>query len=210
MEKLNPILIAGPPRCGTTMIAGLLAQHGVWIGRGRTTNYPGTNPEFVSENQDIKAIMKREALRVGYRNWNTPLPEIDLPLSIKDEIEEFVPDNVPWLVKTTWTLVFSHFWQQAYPDAWWVLVVRDPELVLDSMNRHPGMTKRPDKQKRAFIRALNIRQGILYNSDSKTAYIDVKTISQMDYNELCHLFYFLNITPNWKAIEDWIEPGRMK
>ena len=60
MINQKPILIAGCPRSGTTMLAGLLHYHGVWVGRSRTTMYPGSNSNFGSENLDIKEIMKQE------------------------------------------------------------------------------------------------------------------------------------------------------
>ena len=63
MIRQDPILIAAPPRSGTTMLAGLLYYHGMWVGRSRTTMYPGTNSEFGSENIDIKNIMKKRKRR---------------------------------------------------------------------------------------------------------------------------------------------------
>ncbi|NIV94691.1 hypothetical protein GWN42_18360 [candidate division KSB1 bacterium] len=205
-----PILIAGPPRSGTIMTAGLLFHHGVWIGRARTTWFPGTNPDLGVENQDIKAIMKREAAKVEYRNWRTPLPERIMTEGVKEEIESFVPEDVPWLVKTSWTLAFNHFWLLAYPDAKWILTLRPDYAIFDSMNRHPRMRKRPADMKKQFIKALKFRQQRVLQVARYSLGIRVKKIANRDEAEIQKLFDFVGIEPNWAKISEWIEPGRMK
>lgn len=218
MINQEPILIAGPPRSGTTMIAGLFSLHGVWIGRGRTTMYPGTNPDFVSENQDIKAVMKELANKVGYKNWDTPLPDLDLKEEevkyMKELIEGYVPDNRRWLVKTAWTLIFSDFWRKAYPDALWVFPDRDVDLVIGSMNRHPGMAKRSDKIKKSFVRHLFIRQVKLMDLMSgvgRYMTANAKKISERNTVEINELLDLIGIdTPKWGEINDWIQPSIMR
>ena len=75
MNNYDPILIAGPPRSGITMMSGIFHYHGVWIGPARTTKYPKSNSSLGTENIDIKKYLK--SLLDGYKNWNTPLPDID-------------------------------------------------------------------------------------------------------------------------------------
>jgi len=209
MIQQNPILIAGPPRSGTTMIAGLLNHQGVWIGQGRTTHYPGTNPEFVSENQEIKNILKSQAQQVGYKNWSTPLPTECTGSNFKNLLEQIVPEGSSWLIKTSWTLIFSDLFIEAYPEARWVLPKRNLRKVLDSMNRHPGMRRHPNKEKKAFIRALQARQSIISSQVDKYINIDVEAISKRDSAEIERLFIFLGMTPDWEIINKWIDPKIM-
>ena len=214
----QPILIASPPRSGTVLLAGLLHYHNVWIGRARTTRYPGTNPELGVENIDIKEIMKREGAKLGYKNWGAVLPNLSRDTyfprdwyGLKKEIELFVPEDKQWLVKTSWTLVLHEFWKQAYPDALWILPVRNKIAILDSMNRHPGMMKRSDVVKLGFIEALQTRQTKVFREVKNSTFIDVKKVSQKDEKELHKFFGFVGISPvNWKKVNKWIEPGRMK
>jgi hypothetical protein len=209
----SPILIASPPRSGTVLLAGLLHHHGVWIGRSRTTKYPGTNPELGVENIDIKEIMKREGLKQGYKNWGANLPNRLQGLNLKElkkEIEKFVPKNRTWLVKTSWTLTLSEFWMQAYLDALWILPVRTEQAILDSMNRHPGMCKRSDKGKLAFIQALQTRQSEVSVKVKNSLAVDVKKVSQKDKEEIQRVFDFVNIVIDWNIVNKWIEPWRMK
>lgn len=208
----TPILIAGPPRSGTTMLAGLLSTHGVWVGRARTTQYPDTNVKFGSENQDIKAIMKRIAAGRGYRNWNVPLPDQpDFWNGIKEEVEAFVPANTSWLVKTSWTLVWHEFWTEAYPHAQWVLPYRNVLSTLDSIARHPGMSRNhPPWQRRTFVEALQRRQSQVAAQVRESIVVDVYRVSRGDRDSILALFEFLQITPQWEKINQWIQPGKMK
>jgi len=202
----TPIFIAGPPRSGTTMLAGLFAKHNVWVGRAKTTDYPGTNSDFGSENIDIKNIMKREAMRQHYHNWRVPLPEGKLDASIKDEIEAFVPESTRWLVKTSWTLTFHEFWNTAYPEAYWVLPCRGEEVVVNSMNRHPSMRKRPDNMKRKFVHALQTRQKYVNSNFNRTLMVNMYKVSRRDKETIENLFEFVEELLDWDVVNQWIEP----
>lgn len=210
MIEQNPILIAGPPRSGTTMIAGLLNHHGVWIGQGRTTQYPGTNPKFVSENQEIKNILKSQAQKIGYTNWEVPLPDGCSGSELKYLLEQVVPEGSSWLIKTSWTLLFYDFFIEAYPEARWVFPKRNLRKVLDSMNRHPGMRKHPDKQKKRFIAALQARQSFISCKVGNYINIDIEAISQRDMDEIERLFNFLGMEVDEKIVNKWIDPKIMK
>lgn len=212
--KYSPLLIAGPPRSGTTMLAGLLYHHGIWVGRTRTTHFSGTNPDdFGSENLDIKALMKNEAKRIGYKNWHVPLPdEVTLARDLKQRINQIAPDDMPWLVKTSWTLVFYRFWLTAYPKARWIFPMRKPQMILDSMNRHPSMKRRPERMKVKFIKALKDRQiqVMRFLHEYEFTYLNMDKISKQDKAETERLFHFLHITIDWKKVNAWIQPRQFK
>lgn len=208
----KPILISGPPRCGTTMLAGLIAPHGVWVGNARTTWYPGTNPEFAAENQDIKGVLKRFTKNeLGYRNWRVPLPEQpdEFP-GMKEEIEAFVPDDQRWLVKTSWTVLLHKFWKDAYPQAYWILPKRERMSILKSVKRHPRMARRPIRMSSRFVHALQKRQHKIADQVANRIWVDVLRISRNDKSEIEKLFQFLQIEPDFEKINKWIEPGRMR
>lgn len=197
------------------MMAGLLYQHGVWVGNARETMYPGTNPKgFGSENLDIKALMKSEAERIGYKNWHVPLPDdVRLRSDLKERIDEIAPDDTPWLVKTSWTLVFYRFWHKAYPDARWLFVWRSKKMIMDSMERHPSMRRRPERQRLRFIIALHQRQletiRMLEHEDHFLT-VNINKISVRDKIECERLFNYLDIPVNWEKIHAWIDPKQLK
>lgn len=210
MIRQDPILIAGPPRTGTTMTAGLLHYHGVWVGRSRTTMYPGTNSDFGSENRDIKKILKHYARSLGCGHWEPSFPDFGSDLPFKKQIEHFVPEDAPWLVKTSLCLMFWEFWVVAYPKARWVFPMRDTLKIIDSMNRHPGMAKHPDKEKRQYIASLLRCYAKIQDAGAKHIFVDVEGLADRDPDVLSDLFAFLEIKPNDEVIQDWIKPNMLK
>ena len=207
----QPILIASPPRSGTIMLAGLIHKHGIWIGNAKSTSYPGSNPDFPAENIDIKTIMKREGKLVDYRNWKVPMPydaKTD-PQILKAEIEAFVPSNMKWLVKTSWTLTFCKTWNEMYPDALWVLPFREEEEIFNSMNRHPSMRKRPDNMKRKYIRALLECQEWVRNNIKNHHVVNVRKVANRREEDIRNLFDFLNMKLDWNIVKEWINPKIM-
>ena len=216
MIRQNPILIAAPPRSGTTMLAGLLHYHGVWVGRSRTTMYPGTNSDFGSENIDIKNIMKGLAAKADYTNWETPFPNPSVNGTMmtrevtKDKIEKFVPQDIPWLVKTSWCLIFWKFWRTAYPNAKWIFPTRDTLKIVDSMNRHPGMRKRKDGVKRQYIANLLRNASDVIDSKANYTFVDMEGLADREPAVIGDLFRFLEIKPDYKVIQDWIKPEMLK
>ena len=212
MIDQQPILIAGPPRCGTTMLAGLIMSlEDVWVGRARTTMYPGSNPEIATENLDIKDIMKREARNLHYLNWKVPLPQHPEQWNgVKEEIEQLVSADTKWLVKTSWTLILYKFWMDAYPNALWIFPIRGERSIVKSMKRHPGMRRRSDKQQRSFVKALQERQDLVRSSVKNYTDVDVFKVSNGDESEIQSFLNFISIPVDKAKINKWIEPGRMK
>lgn len=210
MIRQDPILIAAPPRSGTTMMAGLLYYHGVWVGKSRTTMYPGTNSDFGSENTDIKKIFKHHANSRGCKHWETPFPKFGGDLPFKKQIESFVPEDTPWLVKTSWCLMFWEFWVKAYPNAKWVFPTRDTLKIVDSMNRHPGMKNHPDGEKRQYIANLLRSASNVIDKKARYTFVDVEGLADKDPAVIGDFFRFLEIEPDYKVIDEWIKPEMLK
>jgi len=215
MIRQDPILIAGSPRSGTMLLAGLIHYHGVWVGRARTTMYPGTNSNFGSENIDIKNVMKGLAAKAEYKNWTTPFPPSNFvdreeALFIKKDIEEIVPEDTPWLVKTSWCLIFWKFWVMAYPNAKWIFPTRDTLKIMDSMNRHPGMRKHPDKEKSQYIAHLLRAASAAIDYKVNYTFVDMEGLADRDPGVIGDLFRFLEIKPDYDVIKDWIKPEMLK
>ena len=210
MVRQDPILIAAPPRSGTTLLSAILNAHGVWVGRGRTTQYPGTNMNFASENQDIKKIFKEVAEGRGYKNWNTPFPDFSPYPRLKDRIEEFVPEDTPWLVKTSWNLIFWKFWVNEYPEARWLFPQRDAGKILDSMERHPGMRRHPYKQRMNYVLDLIQEKLRLINCGVSHYYFEINDLIVLDRKVIGEMFDFLKIKPDWDIISEIVEPEMLK
>ena len=139
---VDPILIAGAPRSGTSLTAGILHQHGVSVGKHNA--HPKFNPKGSFENTQMKSVFDSII-----RKHNMPLNPIaadpvepDLPL-LGEKLRKCVEGN-PWLLKETKLLWFYQNLSKQFPDAIWVLPVRPRKDSIASMYRHgvlPGRLK---------------------------------------------------------------------
>lgn len=157
MNQHQPILIAGPPRVGSTMLAGLLIKHGVWVGKAKITPYKETNSQIGTENIEIKKYLKWR-LPIVYQNWNIPLPDCEYGNSFKEDILKIVKIDDPWLVKTSNLLLTWQLWNEAFPEAIWVFPERPVADIVASALRHPAMKKRGEKKITKFVGACIARQ----------------------------------------------------
>lgn len=152
----QPILIAGPPRVGSTMLAGLFFHHGIWIGEAKVTKHPSTNSMIGTENVHIKSYLK--TLMPGHKNWTLPIPDVNSAVNFEQRIESLVETEGMWLVKTGGLLLTWQLWREAFPKAIWIFPKRSIEKIVDSVKRHPVMGNRPRKQITAFISEILARQ----------------------------------------------------
>lgn len=207
MNKHQPILIAGPPRSGTTMIAGLFYHHGVWIGESRSTSYPKTNSKLGTENIQIKKYLK-SLLPKGWKNWNLPLPNVSCPkkdIHFKERILELVETDGPWLVKTSNILLTSELWRAAFPDAFWVFPKRPTGAIIQSAMNHPAMKKRGKHKIKEFVSSLKFRQDVIFPFVDNKTKVDVNELVRFDV-VAADLLSQAGIVPRKKVIRDWINP----
>lgn len=125
MARLTLILTTG--RCGSSMVAGILAKHGAWTGDTTPGNH--FNEKGYFENQEIKRTMIR---RFG-RDWLGSFPESD-PLWLK-EVESIKKKqgykSGPWLFKTG-----AFYWKVWIPcEPTFVKVFRKRSDILSSYHR---------------------------------------------------------------------------
>ena len=208
----QPIIIAAPGRSGTTMVAGLLNRHGVWIGEGRITSHKETNSLIVSENTKIKKKLKQMAREIGYTNRQVPLPVINQVQKRADDLfsylSTFIPKDRKWLVKTTWTLVFGEVWKAAFPRARWIFIERNITDIISSVKRHPAMRNRDANDVYLFALALQKRQRFISSSipENQYLFVDIDKIGHCDMEECRKILTFCEITPNDEIIRSWIKP----
>lgn len=163
MEKtvMSPILIAAPARSGTVMMANLLHAHGAWIGPANTSKVSHVKGNVGAENTAIKNLMKSYIKDLGHTDKESAL-SLDASSAIDVEcfranLEADVPEDRPWLIKTSLTLDLCDVLMAAYPNARWVLLYRDIEDILESVANHPKMRRRK-WDTRKLVKALRARQ----------------------------------------------------
>lgn len=149
MKKYKKIfLIAGVPRSGTSMIAGLLSKHGVWTGKCIAEDV--FNPLGYFENKQIVRIVKDLFIENGFKARS------DSKILTKAKVKKYFPDlrskitevvgNTPvWLYKDSKLLLISDFMMEAFPEATWILPYRNTECIFSSVkkkwSRRPRVTE---------------------------------------------------------------------
>lgn len=176
------------------MLAWLLHLHGVWIGKGRVTQAVETNPQVVSENQEIKQFLR------GADGTD-----------FKARLEALVKADGAWLIKTALLLEKQDLLIRHYPDAIWLLPFRPFEDCVASKMRHPGMKGRGEAEniartKRHFDLQYSVKQRV-------TNWLDI------DADRLCgggkigalvasQIFDFIGIEFDPAIYHDWVQPER--
>ena len=127
MGCVNPVFIAAPKRCGTTMVTWLLHLHGLWLGECTKSQHQGTNYPVGTEHKAIKEYCR------GLKSVNQD------PQEFRREILDRVDSSVPWGLKTIHLLEMWQAFHEAFPDAMWLFPQRPVDEVVESRMRHPGM-----------------------------------------------------------------------
>lgn len=142
---MDPIIVAGPPRSGTSLTTGLIALSGAWYGRcvpGTEYNPKGFYEHIVLREKICKPLLSRRGLsKLGQGDLRTD----------KLQPEPFLRENVfriirregwidqPWVYKNSKALLIWQVYQKAFPNAHWVFTDRPLEKVVDSLERAPFM-----------------------------------------------------------------------
>lgn len=185
----EPILIAAPTRCGTTMLAWLLHLHGVWIGGATPTQAPETNPQVGTENDDLVAFM-----RSGNENF-------------RDGVLKRVKTDGPWLFKSAWVLLYRKRWMGAFPNARWLCPQRPVEDIVRSKCQHPGMKHRPEHHRNITKQHFEMQADILASAKFAHA-VDMDKVCRGDEAEAREAIEFCGLTFDPKIYRSWVQPER--
>jgi hypothetical protein len=146
----RPVLVTGVPRSGTSLTMGLLAQAGLWTG----TTVPGgpPNPKGFFENARVREGLTKPVLQrlmaadpLGVQ----ALPDPDLRFAGPHWarlVSQILADDghdgrAAWGVKDAKLTLLWPLWAEAFPDAHWVIVIREREAVVRSCLRTPFMRR---------------------------------------------------------------------
>lgn len=137
-------LIAGCPRSGTSLVAGLLAKHGVWIGDCIPSDQH--NQMGYYENRKIVELTKKflKTNRIRARSDSKPVSQSELSFkpNLRRQINKALEnesgwkDCSAWLYKDSKMLLTPTYWMDQFPDATWILPLRDKEQIKRSLMNH--------------------------------------------------------------------------
>ena len=212
MIDSRPIFIAGSPRSGTTMLAGLLKLHGVWVGESRVTIDPASNSLIGTENIPIKKAMGKLLHDIGYTNRKIPFPsETDMDQLDHDTVWkvlfDVVPHNKKWLYKSAGLLIFYKQFIEKFPEARWVLPRRNPQDIVDSIKRHAYMKFNADTKD--FVEYVLKHQFSVEEAVNHSMSINSKEVANLNMEVIEQYFNFCEVEMDEKIVCEFVNPKMM-
>jgi len=203
-----PILIAGAPRSGTSLTAGLLAAHGVAVGHH---NVSAThNRKGVFENGGLRRLMAEVLAENGHDThpliWGWPKTLQSSPPWRKRVVMASDIRGTPWLVKEQRILMTAPLWQAAWPDALWVFPRRDVEATVRSFARSRlPLARLTANQAREWVALVWQRQTELART-VRHVWVDSDKLARGDMGEAAALVTACGLDFDSSIARDWIEP----
>jgi len=166
---IEPILITGCARSGTSMVAGIIHICGAFGGVMSGPN--SNNAKGMFENAQIR----NGIVKPYYRTINVdslgqyPLPQTDripIPTSWKNKVIEVMQDegyeSGPWMYKGAKMCQHWPVWDFAFPKAKWVIVRRKTPDIINSCMRTGFMRAFSKSQNQRAVKASNEYNGWLW------------------------------------------------
>lgn len=206
--------IAGPPRTGTSFLAGLLAQHGVWS--GETIQADEDNKKGYYENRQIVDILKQMIKRNGRRARMdaTPIHEFQYRPDVRSAILEVVDGQDQWLFKDGKLLLVWPLFMEAFPEAIWILTKRSKKAIVASLRRTRTWSRRirkagySDRNLHRMVDTLRAQQRQVADAVKRSCWIDTDALIQSeeaakDFIEYCGLEFTPQVYHRWVDPEIW-------
>lgn len=164
---LDPILISGAPRSGTSLVANIVHHCGAVGGVVETNGMGEMQPTGFYENTELVTKVNKNTLWEmgcdprGVKALPTNGQQgTDVSLLVFDIMRrQGVGIDTPWYFKDPKTLLLHTTYLRSFPSSPWVLVQRDREAIVDSCMRCPFMVGRKTRNEwmqyvKYFMRAM--------------------------------------------------------
>lgn len=208
------IFVTGIPRSGTSLCAGLIALSGK-VFTGPTIPANRNNPKGFWERSDIRnQIIKPYLSSLGRDPMGQrPLPDPGIMKNaivpgLRKKVEELLqtPEGLVPLIKEPKLLLVWPPWAAAFPDARWVIVRREEEDILDSVQRTNFMRAYKDREGwRGWLEYHLQRIEDLKKAVSWIQFWPQKALDG-DYSEIRKLEEFLGISIPYRKAMEFLEP----
>jgi len=214
----RPIFVVGLPRSGTSLITGLLAQCGAWVGEtlaGNSYNSLGYF-EHIRLKEDVlkQMLIALHADPLGVRE----LPDLNRtknldPTLYRKKIREILDEegyknDMPWLFKDPKLSLIWPIWNKIYPDAVWVIVDRERDEIIDSYLRTPFMAQYGYNRSRwnKWCDDYEKRLQLLELDVSNCYRINVESVINNRLESLHFLVSKVGLNWNEKSVKSFIKP----
>lgn len=190
----RPVLVTGLPRSATSMTMRVLHDHGLWLGGTVAGN--AENPQGYFENRAIRDGIVKPMLAdlgadpLGVRSlppWDLLPPCPQLPRQVTRILRrEGYDGGGPWGFKDPKLTLLWPAFDQAFPNAVWVIVTRDRARVIDSLCRTSFMARHSTSPEfwKPFCNAYEHRLNRLRASGAKVFDVDSDALAGGDFSQI--------------------------
>lgn len=193
MTLHRPIIVLGMPRSGTSMTAGLFAQHGVWVGTCRKGDR--SNPKGHFENMPLK----RRTIEVAGRLTQAGIEAPHVP-GWPDTAERIIRadgyKDGPWLWKGS--AMYWRFWEEMDPV--WVCARRRLHAIKASGQKTGFFRFKPD----AVVAHLRVMDMLTFDRGGFD--IETEAVVRGDYSTLEPVFDAAGLELDPEIVDKWVEP----
>ena len=202
--KRNPLILISCSRSGSSMLAGIFAHHGYWVGTCRKPDKYNAKGYF--ENLPIKKCMN------GYFNDNiheankgniydidaTDVTQFRRMVEGVVKRDGYVDDGSPWLVK--FGALYYNAWEKCYPPATTVCLFRAPESIIASGKRSFLVSK-------ARVKAQTLLMEDVLSENPSAFRVDFEELIRGNYSQLVPICVKEGFEPDTDWIDEFIYPS---
>lgn len=195
----EPIFIASPPRSGSSLTGLLLHSFGLWSGDTKEANE--FNPKGFYENLEISQILidylrANDKDNLGKRFQPLMLNHTDI--SVRQKILDVVKsqglrDDQPWFYKDPKIAICRDLLLDAFPNAKWIWVNRNPNRTIRSLMRTDFMDAyETEKEWASFLAVYGFYKQDL-KSKTDLFELNIDKIMDKDQSEVERLSKYLGL-----------------
>lgn len=221
MSKIeqSPILITGCARSGTSMVAGAIHRCGAF--GGVLTGATKYNQKGQHENAYIRDNVEKKYLNVLGLDplGQTPLLDHTSTIYIPNKWREWIEDTMiregyksgPWYYKGAKACQIWPVWNNAFPNAKWVIVRRRSVDIVDSCLETSFMYKRQTEEEwMDWIHYHEQRFVEMIQAGLNVKQIWPERMVHGNYEQLYEVIEWLGLSWKSQEVMNWIEPKLWK
>ena len=213
------ILVTGPPRSGTSMVAGILAICGAFP--GFTIGPVPHNAKGTFQNQVIMELIINMLIAFRlYNEWGMHvIPErspfiADLRERVDQTLLAQGANGLQMMVKAPQISLMWETWHQAYPEAKWIWCDRDKEAVARSCIRaakYESLTDPPYnfQEWKAWVEAHDTKLFEIAEEIEDFTIIDSRKVADGDYDHLKSFVDYAGLVWKEEEINEFVDKGML-
>lgn len=219
----RPIFVLGLPRSGTSMVAGLVKEFGVWA--GTTVQGGPANPKGFFENRPIRENLIKPVLKqmgcdpVGVKKLPDPkkrmklmFPTKDGSIELKEKLHRMIErqgydHSQRWMYKDAKLTLLWRSFEAEFPDADWVIVRRNREAFIKSCLNTSFMVHHSSDPKfwENYSDEYNKRLDLLQAKAQNVHEIHVEKIFEGDLTQLKSVSNSIGIQFNKDSVNNFVD-----